>query len=362
MAVPRADFGVPEEAVAAFDSLRSHEFLAKADINLPDDWLRSFRTRSHDLAEAQLPTVAAVCRSISGPAPCNIEVVHGAGTFHHIYRVHGADGRALLRLCALPSTDRDLGMLVEARVAERVRAAGLPVPRVRHVDVSRRRYPIAFNIIDEVLGVSPEQADNSGYGSSHGIWPQLGALVAHVHSVATRGFGPLTCRAGADMESGLHPTWAAFLEVNLARHLQYCLDIGAIVEPEAHEIEAVFAAALQASPGLLHGDLGSHNILCHAGSIVALLDWEDSLSGDPVYDIANWGTFNPDERLASFLAGYSAVRSLPSDFDLRYWTYFLRISLAKTVHRHRFGYSDPPDRPRPSLRIQKALARLRWLQ
>jgi Ser/Thr protein kinase RdoA (MazF antagonist) len=109
---------------------------------------------------------------------------------------------------------------------------------------------------------------------------------------------------------------------------------------------------------LLHGDLGSHNVLTDGDRLLGLIDWEDALSGDPVYDLAFWATFHLPERHAAFLAGYRELRPLPDDFPVRFWLYFVRILLAKAVHRRRFGYPDRPDRPTAAHRIRDALANL----
>ena len=91
---------------------------------------------------------------------------------------------------------------------------------------------------------------------------------------------------------------------------------------------------------LCHGDLGRPNVLTRAGEVAALLDWEDALVGDPLFDLAGWGTFvGHDERRAVLLAGYAERAPLPADADLRYRLYYLRIMLAKTVHRRRVGWA-----------------------
>ena len=109
---------------------------------------------------------------------------------------------------------------------------------------------------------------------------------------------------------------------------------------------------------LLHGDLGSHNVLTDGDRLLGLIDWEDAVAGDPVYDIAFWATFHPAARRTIFLTGYRDVRALPDDFPLRFWLYFVRIALAKAVHRRRFGYPDRPDRPTAAQRIRSALDEL----
>ena len=109
---------------------------------------------------------------------------------------------------------------------------------------------------------------------------------------------------------------------------------------------------------LLHGDLGSHNVLTDGDRLLGLIDWEDMVAGDPVYEVAFWATFHLPERHAAFLTGYRAVRPLPDDFPVRFWLYFLRVTVAKAVHRRRFGYPDRPDRPSAAHRIRYAFGEL----
>jgi len=95
--------------------------------------------------------------------------------------------------------------------------------------------------------------------------------------------------------------------------------------------------------------------------VSAVLDWEDALLGDPLFDVASLCAFHPERRHTAILDAYAFPRG-DRDAVARFWIYFLRIAVARTVHRLRFAYPDPPDRPRPSGRIQLALARLAALK
>jgi aminoglycoside phosphotransferase (APT) family kinase protein len=248
--------------------------------------------------------------------------------------------------------------------------ARVPRPVVVAADVSREVCPFDFEIVAEAQGRRLSEFDESD--EIHARLRQLGEVVARLHQIRFEGFGFLDVRpldkagnaALADTR-GTCQHWREYVERNLAAHVKTCRTIGAIDAAEAAEIRARFvehAAVLDAAAGaLLHGDLGNHNVFVDESGISALIDWEDCLVGDPVYDIAFWATFHPERRHEHFLAGYRQAGELPADFDLRFWLYFLRVSLAKTVHRHRFGYADRPDRPPPSRRIQLSLERLRTL-
>jgi fructosamine-3-kinase len=195
----------------------------------------------------------------------------------------------------------------------------------------------------------------------------VGTYLAHVHGIELEKYGPLSVLSVMSDDPrpcGVHDSWRDYILLLLQQHAQVCLQIGAITRHELQAIEKIFvryAYVFDDVPSvLLHGDLGNQNFIsCDGLTIAGLVDWEDCMSGDPVFDIAFWGTFFRDHMLEDFLAGYQTVRSLPADFTLRYWLYYLRIALSKTVHRFYFGYTDRPGRPPASMRIQKALEHLR---
>jgi Ser/Thr protein kinase RdoA (MazF antagonist) len=235
------------------------------------------------------------------------------------------------------------------------------------VDLSYSRCQFEYEILDEARGECLTRRDDSD--AILGLLRLLGAMAARIHLQRLRGFGWFTlgpmrgARDVADVElRGSDARWGDYVERNLERHVDYCRRIDAIADEEQRRILALFTEHAHlwddAPSALLHGDLGNHNVFTDGERITAIIDWEDCLVGDPVYDIAFWATFHPEPRHAAFLDGYRAVAALPPDFALRFWLYFLRVSLAKTVHRHRFGYSDRPGRPPASRRIQLSLERL----
>ena len=91
------------------------------------------------------------------------------------------------------------------------------------------------------------------------------------------------------------------------------------------------------------------------GRITCLIDWEDAVAGDPLFEVAFWATFHPERRWDAFFAGYRKDPLETPEDRLRFWLYFLRIALMKTVLRHRLGCTDPPGRTPASQRIQRAL-------
>jgi thiamine kinase-like enzyme len=116
------------------------------------------------------------------------------------------------------------------------------------------------------------------------------------------------------------------------------------------------------SSHLLHGDPGNHNVLVDGDTVRALIDWEDALAGDPIYELAFWTTFHPARRHTLLWRSYFCsedLDALPRSVWQRFWLYYVRIALAKTVVRFRFGYQDRPGRAKAADRIPGGMARLR---
>jgi aminoglycoside phosphotransferase (APT) family kinase protein len=237
------------------------------------------------------------------------------------------------------------------------------LPQVYKIDISHSLFPFDYEIIDEVKG-SPLNAPDVKSDVT-ALTAGLGRLVAVMHKNGATGAGMLDVRNILDggPGKGLVRTWREFIFLNLDSHLEQCVRMGALTAQQSEQIEYIFQNALVSlslnETVLLHGDLGNSNIYSDGREITAVLDWEDCMAGDPVFDIASWGTFvGNHEKLTVFLNGYREVRSLPADFEFRYWLYYIRIMLAKTVHRHRFKY-DISDRIPAGQRILKGLEGLR---
>src|SRR5262249_2960176 len=141
---------------------------------------------------------------------------------------------------------------------------------------------------------------------------ELGRFVARLHGIRTRGFGffdvtPLV--AGQGVVEGTCHSWSQYVLRRLDGHLSVCRDVGNVTGDEERRIRTVCGDPERwlnaVEPVLLHGDLGSHNVFADGGKIAALIDWEDCLSGDPLFDVAFWATFHPDRRHQAFLDGYT---------------------------------------------------------
>ena len=292
------------------------------------------------------------------PAVTPVARAQAQGTFHRLFELAPPGrGASFLRVAALAGAGTARLMAMECRLMEALRAEGLPIPACEHRDVAHDR---GVHLVERGQGTSVSELEGDEPRMLQALeW--VGQFLRQLHRLRGNGFGPLS--AGA-MEQGrfegVHERWEDYVRLRLADHVRACRESEAVTSGEATEIETRFdGLSGVTSPVLLHGDPGSHNFLVDASGLRAVIDWEDALLGDPLFDLASLCTFHPERRHPAIWAGYGTQPRAGSGEWTRFWVYFLRISLAKTVHRHRFAYIDRPDRPSASRRIQLALARLR---
>jgi hygromycin-B 4-O-kinase len=80
---------------------------------------------------------------------------------------------------------------------------------------------------------------------------------------------------------------------------------------------------------LVHGDFGFSNVVSDGKDITGVLDWEMSMYGDPLYDVAwldFWDTKHNYHNI--FKKYYEKQGDLPSNYDKRVLAYKLQIGLS----------------------------------
>jgi len=351
--------------LASYDQARKNIFYPKTDIRLDDSFLAVLQDQQEiDLAR-YFPFIEDLCRSRWGDLPTSISSITIGGTYHLLYHVFYDKQSFIIRLNRLPDQHIDYEFLIDQWAYSLLEKHGLLSAKIIDVDFSRNIIPTDYEIMTYIEGQQLSAfCDRETQYMDPVLLASIGEYVARVHQIKLSGFGPLKIESLIEKtidSSGIFNSWDQYIFLRLNQHVHLCQNAGAIDTREARKIIELFASHAHffnnISPVLLHGDLGNHNFISSDGtSIAALIDWEDCMSGDPVFDVAFWGTFFRDHMLDDFLVGYKKITTLSADFLTRYWLYYLRIALSKTVHRIRFNYKDHPSRPPASLRIQKALS------
>lgn len=339
-----ADRGAVAAALERWNERRRQIFYPKTDIDFD---IEALRRRKEQLARIDLSPLNLDTEKV--------EFIPNAGTFHTLFRIDG-------QILKLAADETALGFAIESAAMSALRETNLPALNIPAFEVLSGTLPCPFLIMDEAKGKPLNHFEDPQTQAMHEpLLFELGRTLAKIHRIAGSGAGLLN--AGAERwPTGLHANWTDYMMLRLDEHLKICREINAISSAEQAAIIKHFSNAvsvLQHAPiRLLHGDPGHHNIFSDGARITAIIDWEDALCGDPIFDLAYWGTFVRDEMRARLLEGYKTIEPLAGDFEQRYWLYYLRVAISKTVHRFKFGTKDRPGRPPASRRIQKALSKL----
>ena len=350
---------MPPDPVAAHVLARRGLFYPKADLPVPDARLRALAAPgAATLDEGRGHARTALARTLGVEASAvAIEPLAQQGTFHLVFRGGTVQepGRWVVRLNRLPGELIDWQLRADAAVSQALARAGIAHARVRAVDCTRAAIPTDFEVLEHLPGTSLSAHD----GDDAAIAPWLAALartLRQVHGIAGNGAGFVDVSQPPHELRGVHARWDEYIDVQRAPHAAALQGAGVVDAREASAITGAFERARESlaavAPRLLHGDPGNHNVIVGEGAAPVLVDWEDALLGDPLFDVAFWATFHPERRWPAFLDAYFAPGWQPT---WRFWLYFLRVSMSKTVHRLRFGYADKPGRPPAAARIQRAL-------
>ncbi len=307
--------------------MRSNVFYWKCDNPLSaEEQKHLYRESKYD--EAMEKTARGIAGDFYGAAPDSLRVLGAAGN-HFVYVAAKAGREVLLRTDDGLTADDYLA--VESRVMETAHRNGVPVPEVYLTDVSRTRFPVRFQVMEFVKAPPLASLDNL---DRQKIARECGRILARLHSIRTPGYGFFQ----NDTLTGMDASPADYFRKRLDDHLDY-LEANRLFDAgRAREIIGRALPLLDGVPGvLLHRDFAFWNLLGTPETILAVIDWDDAVSGDPADDFGILNCFHEKEFIDAALREYG-----PADeaFTARIALHTLRNMLWKTVIRHRLGYFD----------------------
>lgn len=326
--------------------LKSSQFWIKSDINISEDEIACILASKNAESHKRLPEIRKILNT-EVSSPLHLNSILDGGTFCLLFEASTSENeQVVVKSSLLPSPYISFDFYAEKHIITLLNNMHIPSVPILDIDCSRSKYAFDYMIMEKVNGSSLSCFINDAQKAPKYLH-QLGKTLAQVHHIKVNGYGPLVSDLSLEPNSyiGLRKSWKEYLYTQLDVHIKYCYDKKIIDLNQSDMIGEIFLTHEKvfdiAQPCLLHGDLGNQNIFIQQDTdAVVLIDWGDALSGDPVFDIAMWGSFiGNHEKLNFLLEGYQSLSNLHIDFKLRYWLYYLRIMLAKTVHRHRFNYS-----------------------
>jgi aminoglycoside phosphotransferase (APT) family kinase protein len=254
----------------------------------------------HSAEDGDGPMLRSVAAAVEKTGLTDLTPV-GGGLEFRVWRArHPEWGDVVLRAARsrFESNDNDplvdTGALLrrEARLSTLLASAGLPVPR-------------HFRILAEEVDVSVNEfvaADATPFRSH-----ELGSVVARLHSLGEA--------QGLEPPEDASASFAVTIAERLCRRwsVLHAIDPGLPKLPSEAELASLVPADF--APSLLHLDLRAANLLVRDGSIHAVIDWSNSMAGDPALELARVAEYArlPENGLdyADFVHGYTSVRQLP---------------------------------------------------
>lgn len=273
----------------------------------------------------------------------------GEGWFNVAYRVRLRDGRRVVLKIAPPADvpvltyERDLmrNEIAAMRVLEA--RSEVPIPAIDHADTGRDLCGADWFAMPWVDGdtldrvVDDETVDRA---AREGLRVRLGAVNRAINELAGPHFGPI---------AGPVPGRSTWREVFLGMVGDVLDDgerAGVALGHDYGALRAIVAAGADAldpvvTPRFVEWDLWPGNVLVRDRAIVAVIDHERALWGDPLMESALAGidlpAFGDPEP---FLRGYGRG-PLTADERRRRRLYTLYLVLVMTIETHYRGHTDP---------------------
>jgi len=236
--------------------------------------------------------------------------------------------------------EQDSHLLVESALLDRVRSSGVKTPKVYGCDVSRTRVPFAWQALERIAAPDLNHWFKQGTLDQSSIAFEIGVSVAKWQSITLDGFGVLD-----ENLSGYHTHYADYFYLRLEQHLDFLIARGFLThDDEILKMVDRHRDLLGLATGcLVHKDLALWNIMGSETSIAAFIDFDDTISGDPLDDLSLLACFHDAAFMQQAFAGYASIRVLPDEHLRRFWLHLLRNMIVKAVIRVGAGYFERDD-------------------
>jgi fructosamine-3-kinase len=350
------------------DLRRKKIFLLKADVKTSKDILIELKEKRFLNLQNFIKDIDKISYTLWGETPISRDFIP-AGTFHAIFKVQiKRNNYYFFKFKIFNQKEIAYAFIINKFINKILIKNNIPISPLIYTDITKTLSNYDFEITSQADGFSIASCeDRETQFIKPTILENLGKTLKKIHNLNFSGYGPIAINSLLNQNKflGLFNSWEEYLFLNFEEHINYCLINKAITQKEKETIlviaKNINLIVKNTQSCLLHGDLSGSNIFTDGFNITAIIDWEDCILGDPIFDIALWGTFYRNYLRDFMINGYTNNTPLTHKQEIKYWFYYLRIALCKTAHRDKFEFKDNPNRPPPSLRIQNALSHIQKL-
>ena len=256
------------------------------------------------------------------------------GEISQAFFFNSAEGERVLRI----NSWEKVGFLKDAYAADHFSSIPVPVPKI--LEVGEVSEGIFFAISERALG---KTLDKFSKEETEEMIPLIIKVLDTIHATppAGEGYGPW------DIDGkGKKTSWHEFLVSAQGQPDDYLMEAVDFFEPALHqalntEIHT-FIPYCPEERRLVHADFGFNNVISDGTRITGVIDWEQSMYGDPLYDIAwleFWGAEHGYEEI--FRKHYSSQGRLPVNYHERVTCYKLNIGHGALCF---FAKSEQPEK------------------
>jgi aminoglycoside phosphotransferase (APT) family kinase protein len=231
-------------------------------------------------------------------APPRRVVRQSGGLSNHVFMVKHKEGDLVVRLSSDPAR-------INAYIKEQwaiAKAKELKVPTQEILEVGNQVIPFPYMVSRRVEG-----REATYHAKRLEILRELGSIAARINTIRTTGFG--TTFDWSNNQLSLNDSWEEFLtkELKIENRLKILSKRNMLSRPQIKKLAGILRSVgkKRQPPSLNHGDLRLKNVLVnHEGAIKAVIDWEDSISSLPFWELSlALHDLSIDEKQA-FLEGY----------------------------------------------------------
>lgn len=211
---------------------------------------------------------------------------------------------------------------------DEARKTGVPTPitlLIEHITLGQDM--IGITVQEKINGVP--LALLSEEIEKQRVLGKIGTVISKINEVRTIGYG-WTSTEG----QGMYVNWDQYitrilsksdrlLEVASRNKIDQTIIVRALKIIEDNK--GVYAGDAR----LVHRDLGPNHFLLEDGQIIGVIDFENCIGGDPVYDLARWDLLYGQEYSTDAIKeGYSNQGIIQENYDLRMKLYKIHAGLS----------------------------------